>query len=121
MGLLHESLGAFRAGIAVGQLGAQTLSFMEFKACGAPEFFGAKDPISSRRRITDMENAQRKSFYPDGLKVGFTSSLLRGRTHKWWEEVGHVVGSVGVVAMTWKDFVGDSKLSLHRRSRCNSW
>lgn len=57
MGLLDERLGDFWAEIAAVQLGAWTLSFREFKACGAPEFFGVKDPIASRRWIADMENA----------------------------------------------------------------
>lgn len=43
-----DRVGAFRTEIIVGQLGAQVLSFREFKACGALDFFEKKDPIASR-------------------------------------------------------------------------
>ena len=56
--LMNERHKTFRAEIVVGQIGARAPSFREFKACVAPEFFGAKDPIASRQWITDMENAQ---------------------------------------------------------------
>ena len=36
MKLMDERLKAFRVEIVVGQLGAQTPSFREFKACGTP-------------------------------------------------------------------------------------
>ena len=80
MELLDESIGAFRAEIMVGQLGAQTPSFREFKACGAPEFFGANDLIDSHRWIS---NAQRKNFCHKEAKVGFASCLLRDRHRDW--------------------------------------
>lgn len=35
----------------------RTLTFWGFCACGAPEFFGVRHPIISRRWITDMESA----------------------------------------------------------------
>ena len=57
MDLMEERLRLFRAEIAVGQIGARTPSFREFKACGAPKFFGVKDPIVSQRWIADIKNA----------------------------------------------------------------
>ena len=96
MELLDERLGALRAEIALGQLGARTPSFREFKACGALEFFGAKDPIASHGWITDMENAQRTSFYPKGVKVGSVTCLLRDRARDWWEEGGCALGTEAV-------------------------
>ena len=44
MEILEERIRSFRAEMAAGQT-----SFSEFKACGASEFFGARDPIVSRR------------------------------------------------------------------------
>lgn len=73
MELLDERFGACRAEITVGLLGAQTLLFWAFKACIALDFFGAKDPISCRRWILDMENAQRMIFCPKGSKTGSNS------------------------------------------------
>ena len=44
MEIMEEQLRSFRAEIVAGQVGAQTPSFREFKACRAPDFFGVKDP-----------------------------------------------------------------------------
>ena len=44
MEILDERLGAFCTDIMV-IMGSLTLSFQEFRACGAPEFFREKDPI----------------------------------------------------------------------------
>ena len=57
MDLMDERISLLRADIVEGHIRARTPSFREFKACGAPEFFGAKDPIASRRWIDDIENA----------------------------------------------------------------
>lgn len=56
----------------------RTLTFWEFKDCGAPKLFGKKDPISSRWWIADIESAQRKSFCPDGPKARFASCIFEG-------------------------------------------
>ena len=47
MELLNERLRDFRPKITAGQLGDRTLTFWEFKACGALKFFREKDPIAS--------------------------------------------------------------------------
>lgn len=52
-----------------------------------------------------MENAQRTSLCPEGLKVGVVSYLLKDRARDWLEEVGYTLGSATMVAMTWDDFV----------------
>ena len=44
---LYEWLRSFRAKIVAGQIGARAPAFREFKACGAPKFFGVRDPITS--------------------------------------------------------------------------
>ena len=59
---MNERLRSFRVEIIVGQIGARTPSFREFKAFGALELFGAKDPIGIRRWIIDMENAHQTGF-----------------------------------------------------------
>ena len=79
MEIMEEPIRYFRTEIAAGQIGARAPSFMEFKACGAPEFFGVRDPITSRCWVADMENAQRTSFCPEAEKVGFASCMLRDR------------------------------------------
>lgn len=75
--LLDERLGVFRAKIIASQFWARNLTFRKFKAYGSPEFFRKKDHISNRWWFTDMESAQRMSFYPEGSKLMFASSLLR--------------------------------------------
>ena len=45
---MEERIRSFYVEIVVGQIRTQTPSFWEFKACGAPKFFGIKDPIDSR-------------------------------------------------------------------------
>ena len=49
MEIMEERLRAFRAEIYTGQVGDQTPSFREFKACEAPEFLRVKESIVSRR------------------------------------------------------------------------
>ena len=78
MEILDERLGAFRT-IIITIMGAHTLSFQEFRACRAPEFFGEKDPIASRRWLADMVNAFQTSFCPKGSTVKFASCLLKDR------------------------------------------
>ena len=63
MELMKERTMDFWFEVTTGQAGAWTPLFREFKACGAPESFGAKDPIASRRWIAYMENAQQMSFW----------------------------------------------------------
>lgn len=105
MELIQEWLMAFRAKVTVGQVEAQTPLFWEFKVCGAPEFFGPKDPIARWRWITNMENAQRRIFCPEEAKVRFVSYLLKDQVRDWWDKVGRAVGIVAVAIMTWVDFV----------------
>lgn len=53
--LIKERLMAFRAELAGGQFGACALTFREFRACGAPELFMKKEPISNRHYCTYRE------------------------------------------------------------------
>ena len=87
MEIMEERLKAFRVEITAGQVGAQTPSFREFKACGAPKFFGDRGPIVSRCWVADIENAQHTSYCRDEAKVGFASCMLRDRVWDWWGEV----------------------------------
>ena len=105
MEIMEERLRAFRADISAGQGGARTPSFREFKACGAPEFSGVRDPIVSRRWVADIENAQRTSSCPEEAKVGFASCMLRDRARDWWGEITSQVGAAGVADMSWAEFV----------------
>lgn len=43
--LMEERLGEFHAELVVGQFRARTLTFREFCACVAPEFFVRKNPL----------------------------------------------------------------------------
>ena len=47
MEILDERLGAFHTKV-VSMVGARSLTFQDFRAYGAPEFFIMKDPIDSR-------------------------------------------------------------------------
>lgn len=62
MELIDERLRTSRAKIAASQIVARAPSSHEFNACGAHEFFRAKDLITSRCWITDIENSQWMSF-----------------------------------------------------------
>lgn len=78
MKLLDGCLGDFWANIVAGRFGAQTLSHREFKARGAPKFFGEEDPIASP--------------YSKGSKVGVASCLQGDRFHNWIVfEVSHTL------------------------------
>ena len=76
--ILDERLGAFRTEVMT-IVGSRTLYFHEFCASGAPEFFGEKDPISSKRWLADMDNAFWMSFFPEGSNVRFSSYLLKDK------------------------------------------
>ena len=45
--LLEERLGSFCSN-KVALIGACSLTFKEFRACGAPDYYRDKDPIASR-------------------------------------------------------------------------
>lgn len=61
--ILDEHLGVFCVEVMV-IVGALTLSFREFSACGAPTSYGERDPIASRRWLVVIANAFRSSFSP---------------------------------------------------------
>ena len=90
--LKQERFKSFRADIVARQFWTQAPLFQEFKVCGATEFLRAKDPIASRCLIAYMENAQHRSFCPEGEKVGFASCLLRDKVQDWWEKFTREVG-----------------------------
>ena len=56
--ILNERLGLIHIEM-VAMMGAHTLTFREFRACGASDYHGAKDPIASSRWLTDVANAIR--------------------------------------------------------------
>ncbi|CAH1431387.1 unnamed protein product [Lactuca virosa] len=88
----------------VTMMGSRTLTFREFRACGAPDYQGARDPIASTRWLADVANAFCTSRCPEGDKVRLASCLLKGRAHDWWEEVGHAIGDDTTLdTMTWAD------------------
>lgn len=53
---------AFRVEMDADQFGARTLTFREFRACGPPEYFRKKGPITRSHWIVDMESVYRMSF-----------------------------------------------------------
>mgnify|MGYP001550121524 CR=1 FL=1 len=65
--ILGERLGAFRTEL-MAMLGARTLTFREFRACGAPYYQGARDPIASGRWLADVTNAYHSSRCPEGTR-----------------------------------------------------
>ena len=78
---MYELLGTFYTEI-MAIVGDHTLSFHDFHACGAPEFFGEKDPISSKRWLVDIMNAFQIRFFPEGSKVRFASYPLKDRARE---------------------------------------
>ena len=51
---MEDHLGAFPTELAADQFGPRALTFREFRACGALEFFGKKGPNISRRWVVDI-------------------------------------------------------------------
>lgn len=86
-------------------VGARSLTFREFHACGAPKFFKLKDPITIRRWLVNRKNAFRSRFLPEGSKATFASSLLKDRAHDWWEEVDCALGARQMRQCLENDFV----------------
>ena len=66
--------------------GARSLTFRELRACGAPDYHGEKDPIGSKRWLTDVANAFRTSRCPKGGKVILESCLLKDKARDWCEK-----------------------------------
>ena len=64
-------------------VGAQSLKFREFRACGAPNYHGMKDPIASRCWLADVANAFHTSHCPEGDNVRLASCLLKDRARDW--------------------------------------
>lgn len=103
--MMEKSFLVHRVEIFVGQYGAPTLTFKDLCGCVHKEFFGAKDRISARRWIMDMDCAQLTSFCYEGSKVMFDAGCLRERVEDWWEEVGYSLGEPYIKAMIWPNFV----------------
>ena len=104
MELLDERLSAFRTKVAA-MMGSLTLTFRDFRACGAPDYHRARDPIASSRWLGDVANAFRMSRCLEGDKVRLASCILNDKARNWWEEVGHAIrDDAALDAMTWSDF-----------------
>lgn len=78
MKMLDERLATFHTEIMAIMVD-HILSFHEFRACGALKLLGEKGPIASRRWLVDMVKTFRTSFCPEGLKVKFSSCILKNR------------------------------------------
>ena len=76
--MMDERLSTFRTEMAA-MMWSRTLTFREFRACGAPDYHGARDPIASTRWLADVANAFRTSRCPEGDKVRLASCLLKDR------------------------------------------
>ena len=101
---MEERFSAFHTEMTA-MMGSHTLTFREFRSCGAPDYHGARDPIASTRWLDDVANAFRTSRCPVGYKVRLVSCLLKDRGSDSWEEVGRAIGDDTVLdAMTWSDF-----------------
>ena len=89
--LMDERLVAFCTEVAA-MIGPHTLTFREFRACGAPDYERARDPIASTRWLVVVTNAFYTTRCPEEDKVRLASCLLKGRARDWWEEVGRAIG-----------------------------
>ena len=63
--IIDERLSAFRAEI-VALVGTRSLTFREFRACGASDYHGSRDPIASIRWLADVANTFYTSRFPRG-------------------------------------------------------
>ena len=79
MELMKDRLRIFIADLTASHSGALTLSFKDFKGCGAPKLFGWRTPIASRHWPADIECAQMMSFCPERSKVRFVAGCMRER------------------------------------------
>ena len=102
--ILDEKLSAFCTEMEA-MMGTHMLTFLEFRACGAQDYHGARDPIASIRWLADVANDFRTSCFPEGDKVRLASCLLKDRAHDWWEDIGIEVGDDAVYVMSWDDFL----------------
>ena len=66
--IMDEYLSFFRSEM-VSMMGALTMTFHEFRACGALKFFRKKNPIAIRCWLADVRNAFRSSLCPEEAKV----------------------------------------------------
>lgn len=80
--ILDERLGAFRTEMEA-MMAARMLTFREFRACGAPKYHGARDPIASSKWLVDIANAFHTSRCPKGDKVRLASCLLKDIVRDW--------------------------------------
>ena len=97
--ILDEHLDTFRTEM-VAMVGARSLTFREFRVCGAPKFFRTKGPIASRWCLADISNAFRTSFRPKGPGARFALCLLEDRALNWWEGVDYAFGGSDVETMS---------------------
>ena len=100
MELLDERLSAFHTEVAA-MIGSRTLTFREFRACGSPDYHGARTLLLAEY----VSNAFSTGTCPEGDKVQLASCLLKDMAQDWWEEVTQVVGTAAMAVMTWEDFV----------------
>ena len=84
--IVDERLGSFRAEV-MAIIGARTLTFREFLACGAPALHQERDAIVSRRWLADMVNVFKTSFCPEEANLRYPSRLLKDQAHDWWEDI----------------------------------
>ena len=80
--ILVERLSAFCSEM-VALVGARSLIFRDFRAYGAPNYHGEKDPIMSRRWLVDIVNAFYTSSFPKGKMSGLLPDFWR---------IGHEIG-----------------------------
>ena len=66
--LLVERLSSFRTEV-VAMTGLRTLTFRDFRACGALDYHGARDPVASTIWLAHVANTFRTSRCLEGDKV----------------------------------------------------
>lgn len=103
--MMDERLGNVWVKLVASQFGAHNLTFLDFHSCGASEFFGMKEPVSSMCWIVDLECVFQTSFFLDCLKTIFHTCFMRDGARDWQEEVSHALGAMDLEAINWKNFV----------------
>nr|KAJ0211532.1 hypothetical protein LSAT_V11C400200480 [Lactuca sativa] len=84
-----------------GQVG---MYFKEFVDCKPTEFSGKYDLIAAMTWLTHTENKFRSRKCEEKDKVDFTTNLLTGAAHYWWDMMISTLGEELISMLTWDQF-----------------
>lgn len=83
-----------------GQLRTRKTNFHDFRAYGAPEFMGKKEPIIIMQWIVDVESSFLMIFFTVRENARFTACLQHEGARDWRVKVVHALISKDIESMT---------------------